>query len=120
MNNRVLFVFLVFAAVLLVAPEPLNAACMECKLPPPYTAFYCGNTYYNAADGCLITNSGRTCGHVGSCSGEFGDPCFLRCPLQIWACGKPLSEEWRLDRVTVEVARNKTSASDATETRGSV
>ena len=88
--------------LLMTSPDPLMAQCMECKLPPPYTAFFCGNTFYNAAAGCWITAT--TCRHEGTCAGEAGDPCFVRCPIEKWACNsKPLSEDWRLVRVAVQV-----------------
>lgn len=105
--------------LLIVVSDPLMAQCMECKAPPPYTAYQCGNTFYNAAEGCLISASGTACQHVGTCTGDAGDPCFLRCPIEKWACNsKPLSEDWRLVRVAVQVAPIESTGSS--EAGGSV
>lgn len=107
------------ALFLIAASDPVMAQCMECKVPPPYTAFFCGNTYYNAAEGCLISASATVCQHIGSCAGDAGDPCTLRCPLEKWACHtKPLSEDWRLVRVAVQVAPLESTGSS--EADGSV
>jgi hypothetical protein len=107
-------------ALLFITPsDPLMAQCMECKVPPPYTTVQCGNTFYNAADGCLISQSGTVCQHIGTCTGNAGDPCSLRCPLEKWACdSRPLSEEWRLVRVAVQVAPIEPASSS--EADGSV
>ena len=103
---------------LIVASDPMMAQCMECKVPPPYTAFQCGNTFYNAAEGCLISASATVCQHVGTCAGDVGDPCFLRCPIEKWACNaKPLSEDWRLVRVAVQVAPIESTGSSEADGR---
>lgn len=110
----------VLVLLLAATPEPLMAQCMECKAPPPYTAFQCGNTFYNAADGCAISADRRYCAHIGTCAGQAGDPCTLRCPLEKWACGgKPLAEDWKLVRVTVQIAPVQ-SAAAISNTHGSI
>jgi len=120
MKRTIVFWFVVVALSLVAAPEPLMAQCMECKAPPPHTAFQCGNTFFNAADGCLISVDRNYCMTIGQCVGDAGDPCTLRCPLEKWACGgKPLSEDWRLVRVAVRVAPAG-STSGIPENRGSV
>jgi hypothetical protein len=112
--------FAVLTLLLGITPEPLIAQCLECKLPPPYTEYQGLNTFYNAAAGCAISADRKGCTPVGTCAGDAGDPCTLRCPLEKWACGgKPLAEDWKLVRVTVHVAPLQTAAG-IPNTRGSI
>lgn len=76
----------------------MEAQCSICVHPPGERA-QCGNTFYDAANGCVVSATG--CTELGSCEGQFN--CEVTCPVEQWACGQPLGEEWRLESYTVEL-----------------
>lgn len=81
----------------------VEAQCARC-IQPPGEQVQCGNTFYNGANGCVISSPTR-CDLLGSCEGQLGDECPNGngvCPVDRWACGRPLREEWRLETYTIE------------------
>ena len=101
-SKRPWLYFLGALVVCIVATTPLEAQCAKCCLTP--SGPDCCHTFYNAANTCLWSGS-NTCSHLGNCQGELGacgGPGEEVCPIERWACGRPLHEEWRLVGYTIE------------------
>ncbi len=90
--------FLGAVAVCMVVTSAMEAQCAVC-IQPPGERRQCGNTFYDGANGCVVSATG--CTELGSCEGQFN--CEVTCPVEKWACGRPLGEEWRLESYTVEL-----------------
>ena len=94
--------FLGVVVVCIVVTSALEAQCARC-IQPPGEQVQCGNTYYNGANGCVVSST--SCELLGSCEGQLGDECASgagTCPIEKWACGRPLGEEWRLETYAVD------------------
>ena len=103
-SKRYWLYFLSAVVVCVGLTSAVEAQCAKCLMPPGQTTPSCGNTYYNGANACVI--SPTECSYLGSCEGLLGDECPAGpglCPVDRWACGRPLGEEWRLDAWTVDV-----------------
>lgn len=84
-------------AVCIVVTSAMEAQCAKC-VKPPGERKQCANTFYDGANGCVV--SATDCSELGSCEGEFN--CEVSCPVEQWACGRPLGEEWRLEAYIIE------------------
>ena len=88
--------------VCVVVTSAVEAQCAKC-IQPPGEPWQCGNTFYNAANGCEVGPG--WCRTLGSCEGQLGDACEVdprKCTFDQWTCGRPLGEEWRLESYTVK------------------
>lgn len=95
--------FLGVVVVCLIVTSAVEAQCAKC-IWPPGEPVQCGNTYYNGANGCVIS-SPTSCALLGSCEGQLGEECPTgagTCVVDRWACGRPLGEEWRLETYSIE------------------
>jgi hypothetical protein len=90
--------------VLIFAAAPASAqVCQKCFLPPPWVAFFCGETEYNSAEQCEILDGGTRCRLTGSCAGRLGN-CNLECAQnQDWTLLRCNDEPIRL--VSVETKK---------------
>lgn len=111
------WLYLLGAVVVFILMAPsMEAQCARC-CQPPGEGWSCCHTFYNAGNGCEHNLGAGICEELGECQGDLGE-CEGTCVQEKWACGRPLGDEWRLERYTVEFPGTRPMALAEKERKG--